>query len=79
MAKGKVDAVVDVIKFDEDYFDSQHGSYRNMHQQDKSGEEKYAEFKARLRNMLGAQQQRVMAPSGQGKRRKVAKVAADDE
>ncbi|KAH6876018.1 hypothetical protein BKA58DRAFT_380869 [Alternaria rosae] len=80
MAKGKVDAIVDIIKFNEDHFDEHRGRYRWHTATQTSNEEMYAEFKTALRKSLGAQQQRVMAPTtSQTKRAKITKKVTEDE
>ncbi|KAI4694366.1 hypothetical protein J4E81_006583 [Alternaria sp. BMP 2799] len=77
MARGKVDAVVDIIKLGEECIHGHH-DYRHS-QAAKSGEEKYEEFRTALRKSLGAQRQRIMAPTSQVKRVKVVKRVVDDE
>jgi hypothetical protein len=77
LAKGKVDAAVDIIKLNDNYFDNYHASYRNP-SQTRSHEEKLEEFRATLRKSLGAQQKRIMAPEVK-KRKFFKKVVADEQ
>lgn len=76
LAQGKVDAVVDIIKFSEDHFDVLQSSYRHS-SSSMSNEQKHQEFRAALRKSLGAQQKRIMAPTV--KKIKAAKKAVADE
>ncbi|CAN9253157.1 unnamed protein product [Alternaria alternata] len=76
LAQGKVDAVVDIIKFSEDHFDVLQSSYRHSSSA-MSNEQKHQEFRAALRKSLGAQQKRIMAPTV--KKIKAAKKAVADE
>ena len=79
MAQGKVDAVVDIIKLGEDNFDGRNSYHRYSSQAPKSNDDMYEEFKTALRKSLGAQRQRVIAPTSQVKRVKVIKRVVDDE
>jgi hypothetical protein len=75
VAKGKVDAGVDVLEFDDELFD--HNYHYTASQLVTMGEDKVALFRETLRKLLGAQQKRLMASPV--KKRKTAKIAADDE
>jgi hypothetical protein len=81
MAKGKVDAVIDIIKFDKGRCHSGFDPVPNtcLVDKDKHSEEEYAEFKATLRKLLVAQQQRVMAPPAPTRSKAAKKEAADEE
>lgn len=75
VAKGKADAAVDVLNYDEDLFDSGYwhqGTYRSV-----SGEAKRDQMLDTLRDLLVAQQKRVMAPPK--KKKKTKKVTAADD
>ncbi|KAI4933027.1 hypothetical protein J4E85_003430 [Alternaria conjuncta] len=79
MARGKVDAVVDIIKLGQDHFDGRHSYHLYSSHPTKSNDDMYEEFRAALRKSLGAQRQRAMAPTSQVKRVKVVKRVVDDE
>jgi hypothetical protein len=61
VAKGKADAAVDMLDFNEELFDY-HYYHQNV-QRTVSGEEKRDQFLESMRHLLVAQQKRVMAPA----------------
>lgn len=71
MAKGKVDAAVDVLRIDAEEFDYIY--YRQSNQNLLSAEEKRDQFLGALAKLLGAQQKRVM-----GARVKKRKMVRDE-
>ena len=75
VAKGKVDAALEVLQISEDVFD--HPYWHNSQRRTVSGEEGLEKFREGLGRLLGAQQKRIMAKPV--KKRKIAKDGVTDE